>query len=212
MGGVAHGICDQIEENLAHPERIDLHAGHVARDIEEKLQALVMRRCAESAGNALDVIVLFGKYDATSTTAADAGIAAYNQFSGAMKDAIGSDAVTVPAIVPTDPGVASPDIIFSKTVGGKRTTVTLLLVDNPTTASAAFDGRYASLSTIADLIIYNGHSGLGADIGVLAQKPMAGRLPASQVTLDHHLSRIRLRQKTYRRGSGARRIAHGPRP
>ncbi|MEO6236312.1 MAG: hypothetical protein ABIQ52_04890 [Vicinamibacterales bacterium] len=60
--------------------------------------------------------------------------------------------------------------MFSKTVGGKRTTVTVLLVDNPTTAGAAFDVRYASLSTSADLIIYNGHSGLGAHIGVLAQK------------------------------------------
>lgn len=120
--------------------------------------------------NALDVLVVFAKDEATSTTAADAGIAAYNQFSGAIKDALGSGAVTVPANVPANPGVAAPDITFSKTVGGKRTTVTVLLVDNPTTASAAFDVRYASVSASADLIIYNGHSGLGANIEVLAQK------------------------------------------
>ena len=120
--------------------------------------------------NALDVLAVFSKYEAGSTTASDAGIAAYNQFTGAIRDAIGPDAVTVPAVVPASPGVQAPDIMFSKTVDGKRTTVTVLLVDNPTAAGAGFDARYASLSTSADLIIYNGHSGLGAHVGVLAQK------------------------------------------
>lgn len=120
--------------------------------------------------NALDVLVVFGKYEAGAATASDAGIAAYNQFRGAIEDAIGPDAVTVPAVVPASPGVASPDIMFTKTVDGKRTTVTMLLVDTPTSAGAAFDARYASLSTSADLIIYNGHSGLGAIVRALARK------------------------------------------
>ena len=48
--------------------------------------------------------------------------------------------------------------------------MTVLLVDKPTITSAAFDVRFASLSTSADLIIYNGHAGLGADIRALARK------------------------------------------
>jgi hypothetical protein len=120
--------------------------------------------------NALDVLVVFSKYEAASTTSGDAGIAAYNHFIGDIKDVFGSDAVTMPAIVPASPGVQSPDITFSKTVGVRRVTVTVLLVDSPTNAAAAFDARYASLSTGADLLIYNGHSGLGENIGALAQK------------------------------------------
>ena len=120
--------------------------------------------------NALDALVIFAKYEDGATTGVDAGIAAYNEFSAAMRIAMGSDAVTMPATVPPSPGVFTPDITFTKTVGDRRTTVTTLLIDSPATAGAAFDARYASLSTSADLIIFNGHSGLGATFGVLAQK------------------------------------------
>jgi hypothetical protein len=45
-----------------------------------------------------------------------------------------------------------------------------LLIDSPKVAGAAFDARYAALTQHADLIIYDGHAGLGANVRALAQK------------------------------------------
>ena len=53
---------------------------------------------------------------------------------------------------------------------GRSAVVTALLVDNVRTAPTAFNQRYAELSRDADLIVYNGHAGLGANIRALARK------------------------------------------
>jgi hypothetical protein len=120
----------------------------------------------------LNVVAIFGKYEDGATTASDAGIAAYNEFVGAMKSKLsGGSVTTVPASVPSSPGIAHPDIEFHATLAdGKPVNVTVLLVDNVRTAGAAFDARYESLSTNADFIVYNGHAGLGANVRALAQK------------------------------------------
>lgn len=118
----------------------------------------------------LEVVSIFGKYEDGATTSADAGIAAYNEFVGAVRRAL-PGVTTTPATVPTSPGVGTPDITFEATLaGGRRVKVTALLVDNVRTAGAAFDQRYATLSTTADLIAYNGHAGLGANVRALARK------------------------------------------
>lgn len=118
------------------------------------------------------VVAVFGKYEDGATTASDAGIAAYNQFVSSVKGLLAAyPTTTTPASIPSAPGVSTPDVTFVATLpGGKRVQVTALLVDNVRTAGAAFDTRYGELSTRADLIAYNGHAGLGANVRALARK------------------------------------------
>jgi hypothetical protein len=120
----------------------------------------------------LRVVAVFGKYEDGATSNSDAGISAYNKFSRAIKSELGQFGVqSQPQTVPTNPGVAMPDLTFRATLeGGKSVEVVALLVDNVRTAGAAFDDRYAKLSTRADFIVYNGHAGLGANIRALATK------------------------------------------
>jgi hypothetical protein len=120
----------------------------------------------------LKVVAIFGKYEDGATTSSDAGIAAYNEFVGAIKSKLSSHAlVTTPETIPSSPGVGTPDVVLSATLpDGKKVEVTALLVDNVRTAGATFDARYNQLSSTADLITYNGHAGLGANVRALAKK------------------------------------------
>lgn len=119
---------------------------------------------------ALRVVAIFGKYEAGATSQFDAGIAAYNEFIAAMRREL-PGATTTPADVPVDPGVAATDITFELPLGNGRTiSVVTILVDKLATATAAFDKRYGELTPGADLIIYSGHAGLGANVRALAQK------------------------------------------
>jgi|LNFM01.1.fsa_nt_gb hypothetical protein len=129
----------------------------------------------------LQVVAVFGKYEDGAKTASDAGISAYNKFAKAVRTELGTSVTTVPAMVPTNPGVAVPDITWSVTrPDGRRVQVTALLVDNVRTAGPAFDARYGELSTRADLIVYGGHAGLGANVRALARK---GHWVAGQYTI-----------------------------
>jgi len=128
----------------------------------------------------LNVVAIFGKYEDGATTSSDAGISAYNAFVKAMKTQLGSSATTVPASVPTSPGVAAPDIEFNATLAdGKKIHVLALLTDNVNTglSQPAFRQRYEDASTRADFITYNGHAGLGSNIRALAS---AGKWVAGQ--------------------------------
>ena len=120
----------------------------------------------------LRVVAVFGKYEDDATSNSDAGISAYNRFLKAIKSELGaSDLVTTPAEVPTSPGVDVPEVRYEATLADGRTVVVdALLVDNVRTAPIEFDTLYAELSGTADLIIYNGHAGLGANIRALARK------------------------------------------
>ncbi len=122
--------------------------------------------------DALSVVAIFGKYEDGATTAGDAGISAYNRFVKEMKRRLkDNQLVTVPAEVPTNPGIASPDIVFNGTLAdGKRIEVVALLVDNVRTAGPEFNTRYEGLSGDADMIFYNGHAGLGSNVRALAKK------------------------------------------
>ncbi len=119
----------------------------------------------------LRVVAVFGKYEDNATTG-DAGIDAYNRFLRAMKDELSRHGVTtVPESVPFAPGVDMPEVTFSADIGdGRSIEVVALLVDNVRTAGSAFNARYEELSTNADMIAYNGHAGLGANIRALARK------------------------------------------
>ncbi len=130
----------------------------------------------------LRVVAIFGKYEEGGTTAADAGIAAFNEFVGAIKSALGAYTVTtVPATLPAGPGIDAPDVEFdAKLPDGKTVVVNALLVDKLYSAGPDFDARYEPLSTHADFIVYNGHAGLGANIRALAQK---GKWVAGQYSI-----------------------------
>ena len=120
----------------------------------------------------LRVLAVFGKYDDGATSNGDAGIRAYNRFVAEMKDKLADyELTTEPAEVSDSPGVETPEIVFeARLADGRSVKVYALLVDNVRTAGATFDARYAELSTRSDLIIYSGHSGLGANIRALASK------------------------------------------
>jgi len=129
----------------------------------------------------LEVLAIFGKFEDGATTSSDAGIAAYNQFISSMKQELGArNLTTVPATIPSSPGVATPDVEFNATLpDGKTIHVVGLLTDNVRTglSQTAFRTRYEALSSRADFIVYNGHAGLGTNVRALAQ---AGKWVAGQ--------------------------------
>lgn len=123
------------------------------------------------ADETLRVVAIFGKYEDGATSSGDAGISAYNRFLREVARTLGAGVVTEPATLPSDPGVSVPEVTFRATrADGRTVEVVAILVDNVRTAGRAFDQRYAALSSNADLIAYNGHAGLGANIRALAQK------------------------------------------
>jgi hypothetical protein len=120
----------------------------------------------------LQVVAVFGKYDDGATSNSDAGISAYNRFSRSIGQELKPfDLTTEPASIPSSPGVDMPQLVFHAALpDGRAVEVVALLVDNVRTAGADFNHRYAELTPEADLIIYNGHAGLGANIRALASK------------------------------------------
>ena len=120
----------------------------------------------------LRIVAVFGKYEDGATTAGDAGISGYDRFHSGLSSALRSHGlVTEPAEVPDAPGVEVPEVRYQATLEDGRTVdATALMVDNVRTAGADFDRRYGELSGRADLIVYNGHAGLGANIRTLASK------------------------------------------
>ncbi len=122
--------------------------------------------------NELKIVSIFGKYEKTGTTSADAGISAYNDFVATMRSTFASlNLTTEPAVIPAGPGVSAPDTVFHATLAdGKKITVNALLVDEVSSAGESFYTRYETLSASADVIAYNGHAGLGQNVRALANR------------------------------------------
>lgn len=118
----------------------------------------------------LNVVAVFGKYEDYATSPSDAGIAAYDDFVEALRGGVAAGFGTTPASLPARPGVSAPDVTFSGSFGGRKVNVTALLIDSPKVATAAFDARYGALTKKADLIVYDGHAGLGANVKALSSK------------------------------------------
>jgi hypothetical protein len=119
---------------------------------------------------ALNIVAIFGKYEAGATSQGDAGIAAYNEFIDALLTRY-PDALSTPSVLPDYAvGPSVTDVTFKFDRSGGRVTVTVLLVDAVTAVTAAWDKRYAELTPGADLILYNGHAGLGANVASLSRK------------------------------------------
>ncbi len=130
----------------------------------------------------LNVVAVFGKYEDTGTTGSDAGISAYNSFvRDAQNELRQFTMTTVPATIPTAPGVGTPDVTIDATLpDGRKVHITALLTNQIRNTDAAFDARYAAVTPNADFLSYNGHSGLGANIRALTRK---GSWRADQYTL-----------------------------
>jgi hypothetical protein len=119
--------------------------------------------------NALEVISIFGKYEASGGVG-DAGVSAFNEFVQMMKSELGETARMTPEIADS-PGPDTKDVTFETTLAdGKKVKVTALLVDSIMSTWDGFDARYESLTPTADLIVYNGHAGLGTNVRALARK------------------------------------------
>jgi len=119
--------------------------------------------------NELSVVAIFGKYE-DGATSGDAGISAYDDFVDDIRDKL-EGATVEPADTSNNPGVDYPDVTIRADLGnGKTIRVHAILVDNVRTAGSEFNQRYEELSGDADLIFYNGHAGLGANIRALASK------------------------------------------
>ena len=123
------------------------------------------------ADNTLRVVAVFGKYQDGATDPADPGIEAYDTFLERLPAELGVPLSTTPGEVPHHPGTSLPDVTFDgRTDDGRAVQVTALLIDSPKAAGASFDARYAALTREADLVVYDGHAGLGANVHALAQK------------------------------------------
>ncbi len=118
----------------------------------------------------LRVVAIFGKYTDYATDPGDAGIRAFNEFVDTVASNIGAGFATTPPSVGVSPGVGAPDITFTGTIDGRQVVITALLIDSPKVATAAFDARYGALTKQADIVTYNGHAGLGANVKALAAK------------------------------------------
>lgn len=119
---------------------------------------------------ALRVVAVFGKYDDYATDPSDAGIRAYDEFVDTLGSGLAASFTTTPANLPASPGVSAPDVTFSGSIDGQKVEITALLIDSPKVATAAFDTRYGNLTKQADMVVYNGHAGLGANVKALASK------------------------------------------
>ncbi|HXU72450.1 MAG TPA: PPC domain-containing protein, partial [Polyangia bacterium] len=80
-------------------------------------------------------------------------------------------ATAYPLGLPVDPGIndRADDVTFELVRGdGTEINITAILVPSVPSAGAAFNKRYAELATNADLVMYNGHAGLGANVRYLS--------------------------------------------
>ena len=122
--------------------------------------------------NELKVVAIFGKYEESGTTTADAGIAAYNAFVSTMRSTFGALGLTTePAVIPAGPGVERAgrhvrrDARRRQEGQGHRAARR-----RGELGSRAFYTRYEGLSGSADVIAYNGHAGLGQNVRALANR------------------------------------------
>jgi len=120
--------------------------------------------------NRVVVTAVFGKYEDGATSNRDAGIAAYNEFYRTLSAIYGEPSFQdYPLPSGQSPGINNPAInmIFNSNQG--QLDVQILLIDGILSADEAFRQRYNERTRISDLVSYNGHSGLGANIRALAR-------------------------------------------
>ena len=116
----------------------------------------------------LDVVAIFGII--TSNTPDDDGYRELNSFLDSSKALLTGATVKENA---TSRSILKDTTLTGKvTVGGRQRTVNvdLILVQELQSVGADFDTRYDALSEKADMLMYNGHAGLGKNVNALARK------------------------------------------
>lgn len=120
------------------------------------------------ADDRLDVVAVFGII--SSNTPNDEGARTREKILGelvrTLPDAKRTEAAPMRGVI------AESTVEGSVVVGGDPRTVrfTAILVQEASTAGPAFEAHYEELTTSADVVVYEGHSGLGKNIDVLMQK------------------------------------------
>jgi MYXO-CTERM domain-containing protein len=142
---------------------------------------------------ALNVVAMFGRNESGATANTDAGIRDYNTFVSQVRSYVRSVQPDVTKITETPgltstPGVAMPQVTISATLpllAGELTARTLK-VDVMLTGyriyqdGVTFDTWYSALTPTADMVLYNGHAGLGENVRTLMNK---GEIGAGQYTI-----------------------------
>jgi hypothetical protein len=121
--------------------------------------------------NVFEVVAIFGKVDDGGGNS-DGGVVGYNTFVRELKTVLRDYHVsTTPMSVSSSPGTDIPEITFEADLGNDRMIrVSAFLIDSVGSADMTFWNQYEALTPTADFIVYNGHSGLGANIRKLARK------------------------------------------
>lgn len=144
------------------------------------------------ADGELNAVVIFGRDNSGDSSFSDFGVSNYAQFSYKLKSqyALGMAMAPVRCVgrpsescagMPAAPGADFSDVTYEgRTADGRLVRVTAMLINAPTNTTAAWDRRYAELSSRADVIVYNGHAALGANVQALSRK---GRFQKGQYTI-----------------------------
>ncbi|MEE2758019.1 MAG: hypothetical protein VYA30_15280 [Myxococcota bacterium] len=118
----------------------------------------------------LEVVAIFGRADENKPPSDDIGTRNFRVFISKIKEMI-PNAIQIPESFEGELGVDVTEMMIEGQIDESRfVSVTILVVDNVRTADRQFRERYKSLTPTADLIIYNGHAGLGQNIRALASR------------------------------------------
>ena len=125
--------------------------------------------------DALHSLVIFGHAEESGPIESDVGFHGFRSYYTLLMNELRERGATEIKTTPEDlgytPTAEQSDITVEATLpDGKRVVAHILLVKNVSTAGHQFDRRYRELSQDADLIVYNGHAGLGANVRALARK------------------------------------------
>ncbi|MCP4602537.1 MAG: hypothetical protein GY847_18810, partial [Proteobacteria bacterium] len=126
----------------------------------------------------LRIVAIFGKEDKAAGWW-DVGLIAFNVFVYQIKSLLDDyDLQTIPSDLKTNastlPRVPAPEVkdieLRAVLPDGRRVVINTIMVPGIDVASDEFFEKYESLTAAADFISYNGHSGLSANIRMLAGK------------------------------------------
>lgn len=125
--------------------------------------------------NAFRSVVIFGRAEESGPLENDVGFHGFRSYytllTRQLLDLGAVELKTTPEDLSIPLSVDHSDITVEATLpDGKQVIAHILLVNNVRTAGYTFDTRYREISKHADLIVYNGHAGLGANVRALARK------------------------------------------
>jgi MYXO-CTERM domain-containing protein len=127
------------------------------------------------ADNALEIVSMFS-HEYTTPTPGDEGVAAYDDFVWRVHQLLGelqpNDSLRSEPANLSPAGTGSSQVRLAALLpDGRSIAINVMLVGHALTDDgAAFDAWYDTLTPTADVILYNGHAGLGANVRTLMSK------------------------------------------